>query len=260
MDINLKGKRALITGASSGLGESIAKKFGAAGAKIGLNYHSHPDAADKIASEIKALGTEVIAIQADVSDSGKVKNMVDTFVEKWGGVDILVNNAGIDGKHSLVSECDISEWEKVIKINLFGPFYCAKEVVKYMINQKKGVILNMTSVHEVIPWSGYSGYTAAKAGLSMLTKTMAQELGSSGIRVLSLAPGAIQTAINKSVWSNPDTLKDLLEKIPLGRMGSPDEIADVAAFLVSDAASYVTGSTIFADGAMIDYANFTHGG
>ena len=260
MDINLKGKRALITGASSGLGESIAKKFGAAGAKIGLNFHSHPDAAEKIASEIKTLGADVITIQADVSDSGQVKNMVDTFVKKWGGVDILVNNAGIDGKHSLIYESDISEWEKVIKINLFGPFYCAREVLQHMINQKKGVILNMTSVHEIIPWSGYSGYAAAKAGLSMLTKTMAQELGSSGIRVLSLAPGAIQTDINKGVWDNPSTLKDLLNKISLGRMGQPDEIADVATFLVSDLASYITGSTIFADGAMIDYSNFTHGG
>ncbi len=263
INIDLKGKRALITGASSGLGESIAKKFAAAGAKIGLNYLSHPDAAEKIASEIKTAGADVITIKADVSDSGEVKDMVNTFVKAWGGIDILVNNAGIDGKHLLIHdihEPDIPEWEKVIKINLFGPFYCAREVLKYMMNQKKGVILNITSVHERIPWSGYSGYAAAKAGLSMLTKTMAQEVGSLGIRVLSLAPGAIQTAINQNVWDNPAALSDLLNKIPLGRMGKPEEIADVAAFLVSDSASYVTGSTVFADGAMIDYSNFTHGG
>ncbi|MHB1664610.1 MAG: glucose 1-dehydrogenase [bacterium] len=260
MNINLKGKRALITGASSGLGEVIAREFAAAGADIGLNYHSHPDAAEKIAEEIKKLGVDVLTLQADVSDSTSVAGMVNAVIKAWGGVDILVNNAGIDGTHSLTWETDITEWEKVIKINLFGPFYCAREVLKYMITKKSGVILNITSVHENIPWSGYSGYAAAKAGLSMLTKTMAQEVGSSGIRVLSLAPGAIQTPINQTVWSNSANLSDLLKKIPLGRLGSTEEVARVAAFLVSDAASYMTGSTVFVDGAMIDYSNFTHGG
>ncbi len=260
MDINLRGKRALITGASSGLGEVIAKEFAACGAKIGLNYHSHPDAAEKIASDIRNNGSEVVILQSDVSDVKSVEAMMNGFVEKWGGIDILVNNAGIDGTRALVWESDISEWERVVKINLFGPFYCAREALKHMVDQKSGVILNITSVHENIPWAGYSSYTVAKAGLSMLTKTMAQEVGSLGIRIISLAPGAIKTPINKSVWENPETFSDLIEKIPLGRLGEREEVAKTAAFLVSDGASYITGSTLFVDGAMIDYSNFTHGG
>ena len=260
MNVDLKGKRALITGASSGLGEVIAKEFAADGAKIGLNYHSEAEAAGKIASGIRKNGGAVLTLQSDVSDAGSVEAMINAFVKEWGGIDILVNNAGIDGVRSLVWESDISEWEKVVKINLFGPFYCSREALKYMVIQKSGVILNITSVHENIPWSGYSGYTAAKAGLSMLTKTMAQEVGSLGIRIMSLAPGAIKTPINQNVWGNPETLGNLLKKIPLGRMGECEEVARVAAFLVSDYASYVTGSTIFVDGAMIDYADFTHGG
>ncbi|HEC25505.1 MAG TPA: glucose 1-dehydrogenase [bacterium] len=260
MDINLKGKRALITGASSGLGEVIAKEFAACGAKIGLNYHSHQDAAEKIASDIRNNGSEVIILQSDVSDGKSVEVMVNDFVKKWGGIDILVNNAGIDGTRALVWESDISEWERVVKINLFGPFYCAREVLKHMVNQKSGVILNVTSVHENIPWAGYSSYTVAKAGLSMLTKTMAQEVGSLGIRIISLAPGAIKTPINKNVWENPETFADLIEKVPLGRLGEREEVAKTATFLVSDSASYITGSTLFVDGAMIDYSNFTHGG
>jgi glucose 1-dehydrogenase len=260
MGISLQGKRALITGASSGLGEVIAREFAGAGAKIGLNYYSHPDAAEKIAAEIKKMGADVLTLQSDVSDSKSVAAMIDAFIKAYGGIDILVNNAGIDGVHSLTWETDILEWEKVIKINLFGPFYCAREALKYMVTKKSGVILNITSVHENIPWSGYSGYAAAKAGLSMLTKTMAQEVGSLGIRVMSLAPGAIKTPINQNVWGNSASLNDLLKKIPLGRLGEPEEVARVAAFLVSDAASYITGSTVFVDGAMIDYSNFTHGG
>lgn len=260
MGISLKGKRALITGGSSGLGEVIVREFANGGAKIGLNYHSHPDAAEAIASDIRKNGAEVITLQSDVSDAKSVEAMVNAFIKEWGGIDILVNNAGIDGIRALVWKTDISEWEKVIKINLFGPFYCAREVLKYMVIQKSGVILNITSVHENIPWDGYSAYAAAKAGLSMLTKTMAQEVGSLGIRIVSLAPGAIKTPINQSVWENPEALADLIKKIPLGRLGEREEVAKAAAFLVSDNASYITGSTLFVDGAMIDYSNFTHGG
>ncbi len=260
MDISLKGKRALITGASSGLGEAISKELASSGVNIGLNYHSHPEDADRVSGELEKTGAEVIEFRADVSDSKQAFDMVDFFVKKWGGIDILVNNAGIDGKHALSWEADLSEWEKVVKINLFGPFYCAREALKHMVAQKKGVILNITSVHETIPWSGYGSYTASKAGLSMLSKTMAQEAGSSGVRVLCLAPGAIKTPINQNVWSNPENLNDLVSKIPFGRMGEPEEVARVAAFLVSDAASYITGCTVFVDGAMKDYANFIHGG
>jgi NAD(P)-dependent dehydrogenase (short-subunit alcohol dehydrogenase family) len=141
-----------------------------------------------------------------------------------------------------------------------GSFLCARQALKRMVAQRSGVILNMTSVHEKIAWSGYGAYSASKAALSMLTKTQAQEAAPFGVRVLALAPGAIKTSINRSVWSDPASLADLLTKIPLGRMGEVAEIARVAAFLVSDAASYLTGSTVYADGAMTDYPDFAHGG
>ena len=148
----------------------------------------------------------------------------------------------------------------MLRVNLVGGFLCAREALKRMVAQRRGVVLNLTSVHEKIAWGGYGAYAASKAGLSMLTKTMAQEAAPFGVRVLSLAPGAIRTPINRAVWSDPASLADLLTKIPLGRMGEPDEIARVATFLVSDAASYLTGSTVYADGAMTDYPDFAHGG
>ena len=148
----------------------------------------------------------------------------------------------------------------MIDINLMGPFLCAREALRRMVAQKRGVILNMSSVHEVIAWSGFSAYTASKAGLGMLTKTLAQEAAPFGVRVVALAPGAIQTPINQDVWSNPQMLADLQEKIALGRMGSPEEIARMAVVLLSDAASYVTGTTVFVDGGMTDYPSFAHGG
>ncbi len=178
----------------------------------------------------------------------------------WGGIDILVNNAGIDGAHQFAWESDLAAWRKVIEIDLFGAFYCAREALKCMVPQASGVVLNITSVHEVIPWSGYSAYTTAKAGLSMLTRTLAQEAAPHGVRVLALAPGAVKTPINQAVWSDPKMLGDLLEKIPLNRLGNPEEVARMATVLVSDVASYVTGTTVFVDGAMTDYPDFSHGG
>ena len=150
--------------------------------------------------------------------------------------------------------------ETVIAVNLEGPFHCAREALRRMLPQGHGVILNISSVHEVIPWSGYSAYAASKAGLSMLTRTLAQEAAPHGVRVLALAPGAIRTGINHSVWEDAHGLADLKSKIPLGRMGRPAEIADMAAVLVSDLAGYVTGTTVFVDGGMSDYAAFSHGG
>jgi NAD(P)-dependent dehydrogenase (short-subunit alcohol dehydrogenase family) len=145
-------------------------------------------------------------------------------------------------------------------VNLFGAFYCAREALMRMVPQKRGVVLSITSVHEKIAWSGYSAYTASKAAVGMLTKTLAQEAAPHGVRVLAVGPGAIKTAINRAVWSDPASLQDLLTKIPAGRLGDPDEIARMVVVLVSDAASYVTGRTVFVDGGMTDYPAFTHGG
>ena len=227
---------------------------------MAINYVAHPEAADGLVQAITQKHGDAISIQADVSDPTAVGDLFRQIDVAWGGIDILINNAGIDGAHTLGWEADLAAWRKVIEVNLFGAFYCAREALKRMVPQKSGVVLSTTSVHEEIAWSGYSAYTASKAAVSMLTKTLAQEAAPHGVRVLAVGPGAIKTPINRSVWSDRKSLQDLLEKIPLNRVGEPEEIARMVVVLVSDAASYVTGRTIFVDGGMTDYPSFAHGG
>jgi NAD(P)-dependent dehydrogenase (short-subunit alcohol dehydrogenase family) len=260
MNITLKGKRALVTGANSGIGAAIALALADAGASVVINYVSHPEAAEKLVRTIRRKRGKAISLQADVSNPQAVADMFHEMDVAWGGIDILINNAGIDGVHALGWETDIAAWKQVIEINLFGAFYCAREALKRMVPQKSGVVLSTSSVHEEIAWSGYSAYTASKAAVSMLTKTLAQEAAPHGVRVLAVAPGAIKTSINRAVWNNPRNLRDLLKKIPLQRIGKPDEIARMVVVLVSDTASYVTGRTVFVDGGMTDYPDFAHGG
>lgn len=260
MKIQLDGKTALVTGATSGIGKAIAQALAACGAKVAVNYLTTPETAVKTIDAITSEGGQAIAVQADVSNPAQVAAMFAEIGRQWGGVDILVNCAGMDGQAALGWQADADVWKRVIDVNLTGAFLCSQHALKAMTVKKSGVILNITSVHEVIAWTGYSAYTASKAGLSMLTKTLAQEAAPYGVRVLALAPGAIKTEINESVWSDPASLQDLIEKIPLGRMGDTAEIGRLAAMLVSDFASYVTGTTIFADGGMTDYPSFEHGG
>lgn len=249
-----------MTGANSGLGAAIARELAASGARVAVNYLVHPEATDALLAELRAGGAQALGLQADVSDAAQVTAMYAELDRQWGGIDALVNNAGIDGAQARGWEADPAAWERVLRVNLYGSFLCARAALQRMVPQRSGVILNMSSVHERIAWSGFSAYTASKAGLGMLTQTLAQEAAPFGIRVLALAPGAIKTPINQNVWSNPQTLRDLLTKIPLGRMGEPEEIARVATFLVSGMASYMTGSTVYCDGAMSDYPEFAHGG
>jgi NAD(P)-dependent dehydrogenase (short-subunit alcohol dehydrogenase family) len=260
MNILLTGKRALVTGGSSGIGEAIVETLADAGAKVVVNCHAHLQAAEEIATRIREHHGEAFAVQANVADPEAVARMFKTLDETWGGIDILVNNAAIDGARAISWEADLDAWREVIEVNLMGAFYCARQALKRMILQKSGVVLSITSVHESIAWSGYSAYTASKAGLSMMTQTLAQEAAPYGVRVLSLAPGAIRTPINRSVWSDPPSLRDLLLKIPLNRLGEPKDIAGMALVLVSDVASYLTGRTVFVDGGMTDYPDFAHGG
>ena len=260
MEITLEDRRALVTGANSGIGMAIALALAEAGAAVAVNYVTNPDAARSVVDRITRGGGKAVALSADISDAAAVAAMFAELDRSWNGIDLLVNNAGIDGRRAEAWESDPAAWRNVIEVNLLGAYHCAREALRRMIPQKSGVILDMTSVHEEIPWSGYSAYAASKAGLSMLTKTLAQEAAPYGVRVLALAPGAIRTPINQSVWSDPKQYADLIEKIPLGRMGTPEEIARTAVVLLSDAASYVTGTTIFADGGMTDYPDFAHGG
>ncbi len=260
MEIQLRGKRALVTGGSSGIGAAIALALGGVGARVAINYLTNPDSAQDMVRRIQAASTDAVALGGDVSQPDAVKEMFQRLDKTWGGIDLLVNNAGIDGERALGWDARIEAWRKVIEVNLFGAFYCAREALQRMVPQKSGVILSISSVHEIIAWSGYSAYATSKAGLGMLTQTLAQEAAPHGVRVLALAPGAIRTPINKSVWSDPAGMKDLLEKIPLGRIGEPEEVARMAVVLMSDAASYVTGRTVFVDGGMTDYPSFAHGG
>ncbi|MHB1543397.1 MAG: SDR family oxidoreductase [Gammaproteobacteria bacterium] len=265
LGIDLAGRRALITGSCSGLGRAIAEAFAEAGAHVAVHYRSPANPADQAAAQavtasIIQAGGMAQTFAADISQADQVESLFKAIDGSFGGIDILVNNAGMDGVRALCSEGDIGAWESVVRVDLFGAYYCAREALQRMNRQKRGVILNITSVHEFIPWEGYSAYASAKAGLSMFTKTLAQETADAGIRVLAIAPGAIQTPINQSVWSNPKTLRDLDEKIAMGRLGTPREVATVAAFLASDLASYMTGTTVAVDGGMLIYPEFRHGG
>jgi glucose 1-dehydrogenase len=260
MKIDLQGKRALVTGGSSGIGSAIARALARAGAKVALTYRTHPKPAEALVRTIKKSRGKAMAIEADVADPAAVASLFTQIDEAWGGIDILINNAGMDGERAMSWETDLAAWRNVIEVNLFGAFYCASEALKRMVPKKSGVVLNLSSVHEEIAWSGYSAYTASKAALGMLTKTLAQEAAPHGVRVLAVAPGAIKTPINRSVWSDPKGLKDLLKKIPLNRIGTTDEIATMVVVLVSDAASYMMGRTIFVDGGMTDYPDFAKGG
>jgi len=260
VEIRLNGKRALVTGANSGIGRALAIGLGQSGARVAVNYVSSPDKADEVVAEIHREGAEAMAVRADVSDAAQVAAMFGQIDQAWGGIDVLVNNAGIDGGATVAWEADPAAWRRVLDINLVGAFLCAREAMRRMVAQKSGVVLGISSVHELIPWTGFSAYTASKAGMSMLVKTLAQEAAPYGVRVLAVGPGAIKTPINANVWNDPKLYADLLDKIPLRRMGTPEEIAAMVVFLVSDAAAYVTGTTIFVDGGMLDYPDFQHGG
>jgi glucose 1-dehydrogenase len=259
MQIRLDGKRALVTGGNSGIGEAIALALAEAGARVAINYVTHPEAAQALVNRIVAEGGEALAVAADIADEHAVAAMFQQLDAAWSGLDILVNNAGIDGGRALAWECDTAQWRKVIDVNLMGTFFCSREALKRMVPGKSGVVLNISSVHEEIAWSGYSAYTASKAAVAMLTRNLAQE-AAPGVRVVAVAPGAIETPINRAVWSDRAGLQDLLAKIPMNRVGDPAEVARLVVVLVSDAASYVTGRSVFVDGGMTDYPSFEHGG
>jgi NAD(P)-dependent dehydrogenase (short-subunit alcohol dehydrogenase family) len=257
VDLNLKGKRVLVTGGNSGLGAAMARAFAGEGARVAINFVADANEAGRLAAE---LGPEALAVQADISDAAAVGTMFGKLDAAWGGIDILVNNAGIDGVRAQAWEIAADAWARVVAVDLIGTFHCARQALIRMVPQGAGVILNISSVHEAIPWSGYSAYAASKAGLAGLTKTLSQEAAAHGVRVLAIAPGAIRTPINRAVWDDPAGYADLIAKIPVGRIGTPDEIANMALVLASDIASYVTGTSVFVDGGMSDYPAFSHGG
>jgi NAD(P)-dependent dehydrogenase (short-subunit alcohol dehydrogenase family) len=259
--IELQGRKALITGGDSGLGAATAKSLAQAGADIAITYRFHAEAAEKVAAMARSFGVKAYTVRLDnISNTEEVDALFQQVDQQLGGLDILVNNAGMDGPRALCADSDIKAWRQVVETDLFGAYYCARAAVLRMRKQNRGVIINTSSVHEFIPWAGYSAYTSAKAGLSMFSKTLAQEVAVLGIRVIAIAPGAIKTPINANVWQDPQGLEDLDDKIPMGRVGEPDEVGHTIAFLCSDLASYITGITIPVDGGMLLYPDFRQGG
>ena len=260
MDIRLDGKRVLVTGGNSGIGDAMARALADAGADVAINYITHEPAAQQLVQAIEAKGRRALALKADVAAEPEVVKMFEVLDREWGGTDVLLDNAGIDGKAMDAFDPATPDFERVVEVNLLGSFHCAREALRRMVRQKSGVVLFTSSVHERIAWSGHAAYVASKAGVGMMMKTMAQEAGPYGVRVLAVAPGAIDTPINAAVIHNKAWQQDLMSKVPLKRVGTPEEIAAVALFLASDHASYMTATTVFVDGGMTDYPSFAHGG
>jgi len=255
--MSLKGRSAIVTGASSGIGKATALRLGREGVSVLVNYYSDSEQANSAAvvAEIQKQGARALAWQADVGDEPGVIAMVEAAVDEFGGLDILVNNAGIE-KQCPTLEMPLELWERILRTNLTGAFLCLREAGKVMAKGSGGVIVNMSSVHEFIPWPGYAHYCASKSGLKLLMQTAARELAPKGIRVVNVAPGAVATPINKALLEDPGALQAVVDEIPMGRLGDPEEIAAAVAWLVSDEASYVTGSTFIADGGMSLYPRF----
>jgi glucose 1-dehydrogenase len=264
---SLKGQSALITGADSGIGKGVALALAASGARVVINYAHNHDAAIETVNEITAAGGQAVAIQADVSNEEQVQAMFAEMFKQFGTIDILVNNAGLQ-KDSRFVDMTLEQWNTVIGINLTGQFLCSREAAKEFIrrgvvsdlSRAAGKIICMSSVHEVIPWAGHVNYASSKGGISMFMKSIAQELAPHKIRVVGVGPGAIQTPINRSAWDTPEDLAKLLTLIPYNRIGQPEDIGKLVAWLVSDEADYITGTTIFMDGGMTLYPGFADNG
>jgi glucose 1-dehydrogenase len=253
----LEGRKAIVTGASSGIGRSTAERLGAEGAGVCVNYYSERELGDAetVVSTIEKTGAKAFAFQADVGDESAVERLVAQAAKQLGGRDLLVNNAGIEKQVPLL-DLSLEEWSAVLRTNLTGSFLCMREAGKLMAAGQGGTIVNISSVHEFIPWPGFAHYCASKGALKLLMETAARELAGKGIRVLNIAPGAIVTPINKFVLDDPEAAHAVEEEIPLGRMGNPGEIAAAVAWLASDQASYLTGTTLVVDGGMSLYPKF----
>jgi len=248
----LGGKVVVVTGSSRGIGRAIAIKFAKEGASVVVNSRKK-ESAQKVADEIKRLGRKAIAVEGDVSNPKTAKKLVKAAVKEFGSLDIFVNNAGVI---SYANFLDLKEeqWDSLMSVDLKGVFMCSQAAARQMIKQGNGgKIINISSIAGFIGFHNLSHYCAAKAGVIELTKQMALELAPYKINVNSIGPGAIKTAMTKQVESDPKQLKEIIARIPLGRMGEPEEIANVAAFFASDEASYVTGETIFVDGGWLTY-------
>ena len=263
----LLGQKAIVTGASSGIGRAIALALGQAGADVVVNYVAGEDKAREVCAEIRGFGVRALAIRADVSDEASVRAMFATMISEFGTVDVLVNNAGLQ-QDAPFEDLTLAQWNKVIGINLTGQFLCAREAVREFkrrgvrpeVSCAAGKILCISSVHEVIPWAGHVNYAASKGGVMLMMKSLAQEVAPYRIRVNSICPGAIRTPINMDAWGTAQAYSELLKLIPYKRIGEADEIGRAAVWLASDYADYIHGVSLFVDGGMTLYPGFETGG
>ncbi len=265
----LAGQTAIVTGASSGIGEAIAIALGRAGANVVVNYVSHAEVAEEIAQKITAddLSGAAIAIKCDVSKEEQVIAMFEQTINHFGTIDVCVPNAGLQ-KDAALHEMRLEDWQLVLDVNLTGQFLCAREAIREFlkrgmrpkISKSLGKIIHTSSVHQIIPWARHANYAASKGGLVMLMESICQEYAPMKIRCNSIAPGAIKTAINKSAWDTPEALAELNKLIPYKRIGIPEDIGNAAVWLASDESEYINGTTIFVDGGMTCYPGFTTNG
>lgn len=263
----LLGQKALVTGASSGIGRAIAMSLAEAGAEVAINYVTGDDKANAVAEEIRAKGLRALALRADVADEGQVTEMFRAMIAEFGTIDILVNNAGLQ-QDAPFHEMTLAQWNKVLGVNLTGQFLCAREAVREFrrrgvqpqVSCSAGKIICISSVHEVIPWAGHVNYAASKGGVMLMMKSLAQEVAPYRIRVNSICPGAIRTPINMAAWDTPAAYHELMKLIPYKRIGEAEEIGRASVWLSSDYADYIHGISLFVDGGMTLYPGFETGG
>jgi len=249
--MSLKGKIAIVTGGNSGIGMAIVLELAKQGASIVIDYVSHPEATEALEKQVAALGDQAIGVDADVSKVADLQKLINAAVEKFGRVDVMVNNAGVETRTSVLNTTE-QQYEKVLAINLKSAFFGTQLAAQQMIKQGGGGrIINITSVHEDWPMPGNTAYCLSKGGMRMLTRTAGVELAPHNILVIGVGPGAVATPINLSTMKDPALMKKLDDAIPLRRMAKPEEIASVVAFLAGDGASYMTATTIFADGGIM---------
>ncbi|MBW4442058.1 MAG: glucose 1-dehydrogenase [Plectolyngbya sp. WJT66-NPBG17] len=250
--MTLEGKVALVTGSSQGIGQVIAVYLAQAGADIVIDYRSHPDGAKETLAKVEAAGRKGHIVQADLSSISDIRKLVSEGIQCFGRLDILVNDAGVDGKNADFWDITEVDYDTVLNINLKGTFFTTQAFVQQLIETKRtGKIINISSVHEEMAFPHFTSYCASKGGVKMMMRNLAVELGPLGITINNIAPGAIETPINTKLLNDPVKLNSLKQNIPLGRLGTPDDIAPMIVFLASSASDYITGATFYVDGGLI---------
>ena len=249
--MHLNGKKALVTGAGQGIGQAIAIRFAQEGADVAVNYPKDRGEAEQTAAQVEKAGRRAVVVQADVSVSADSQRMMEEAVKALGGIDILVNNAGIE-RHAAFLDIAEKDYRAVIGVDLDGPFFCTQAFARHRRDVKQpGKVINISSVHEELPFPNFTAYCMAKGGLKMMTRNLSIELAPLGVTINNIAPGAIETPINTKLLNDPKLLNPLLDNIPLRRLGKSQDVAGVAAFLASSDADYITGATIIVDGGLL---------